>query len=114
MHKLAAQIDVLNRNDIQPSAIVRALDESSEEARLVLRVACDDWLVRQRLDLYQRRLRHVRSVLDGDDLRRMGVEPGRIYRQILERLRDARLDGEISTRAQEEALVRAVLAEAGD
>jgi hypothetical protein len=44
----------------------------------------------------------------------MGVEPGRIYRQILERLRDARLDGEISTRAQEEALVRAVLAEAGD
>ena len=114
VHKLAAQIDVLNRNDIQPRAIVRALDESSEEARLVLRVACDDWLVRQRLDLYQRRLRHVRSVLDGDDLRRMGVEPGRIYRQILERLRDARLDGEISTRTQEEALVRAMLAEVGD
>ena len=107
VHKLAAQIDILSSNDIQPSAIVRALDESSEEARLVLRVACDDWLVRQRLDLYQRRLRHVRSVLDGDDLRRMGVEPGRIYRQILERLRDARLDGEISTRAEEEALVRA-------
>ena len=114
VHKLAAQIDVLSSNDIQPSAIVRALDESSEEARLVLRVACDDWLVRQRIDLYQRRLRHVRSVLDGDDLRRMGVEPGRIYRQILERLRDARLDGEISTRAEEEALVRAMLDEAGD
>ncbi len=114
VHKLAAQIDVLNSNDIQPSGIVRALDESSAEARLVLRVACDDWLVRQRLDLYQRRLQHVRSALDGDDLRRMGVEPGRIYRQILERLRDARLDGEISTRTQEEALVRATLAEAGD
>jgi tRNA nucleotidyltransferase (CCA-adding enzyme) len=110
VHKLAAQIDVLGGNDIRPSAIVRALDESSEEARLVLRVACDDWLVRQRLDFYQRRLRHVRPVLDGDDLRRMGVEPGRIYRQLLERLRDARLDGEITTRAQEEALVRAVLA----
>ena len=100
VHKLSAQIDVLNSNDSRPSEIVRALDESSEEARLVLRVACDDWLVRQRLDLYQRRLRHVRSVLDGDDLRRMGVEPGRIYRQILERLRDARLDGEITTRAR--------------
>ena len=114
VHKLAAQIAVLGSNDIRPSAIVQALDESSEEARLVLRVACDNWLVRQRLDLYQRRLRHVRSVLDGDDLRRMGVDPGRIYRLILERLRAARLDGEIETRAQEEALVRAVLAEAGD
>ena len=113
-HRLSAQVGILSSNDIRPSAIVRALEESSEEARLVLRVACDDWLVRQRLDLYQRRLRHVRSVLDGDDLRRMGVEPGRIYRQILEQLRAARLDGEISTRAQEEVLVRAVLAEAGD
>ena len=114
VHRLSAQIDILGSNDIRASAIVRALDESSEEARLVLRVACDNWLVRQRLDLYQRRLRHVRPVLDGDDLRHMGVEPGRIYRQILERLRDERLDGEISTRAQEEALARAVLAEAGD
>jgi tRNA nucleotidyltransferase (CCA-adding enzyme) len=114
VHKLSAQLDVLGSNDIRPSAIVRALDESSDEARLVLRVACDNWLVRQRLDLYQRRLRHMRPVLDGDDLRRMGVEPGRIYRQILEHLRDARLDGEISTRVQEEALVRSVLAEAGD
>jgi tRNA nucleotidyltransferase (CCA-adding enzyme) len=77
-------------------------------------VACDDWLVRQRLDFYQRRLRHIRPVLDGDDLRRMGVEPGRIYRHILERLRAARLDGEVSTRVQEEALVRTMLAEAGD
>ena len=114
VHKLAAQIDNLGSNDIRSSAIVRALDESSEDARLVLRVACDNWLVRQRLDLYQRRLRHIRPVLDGDDLRRMGVDPGRIYRLILERLRDARLDGEIETRAQEEALVRAMLAEAGD
>ncbi len=97
---------------LRPSDIVRALDESSDEARLLLRVVSDNWLVRQRLDLYHRRLRQVRSILDGDDLRRLGVERGRIYRQILERLRSARLDGEVTTRADEESLVRTVQAEA--
>jgi hypothetical protein len=39
----------------------------------------------------------------------MGIEPGRIFSQLLERLRAAHLDGEISTREEEEALVRKVL-----
>ncbi len=111
VHALAGRLDALRRDALRPSEIVRVLDESSDEARLVLRVATDDWLVRQRLDLYQRRLRDVHAEFSGDDLRRMGIQPGRIYRRILERLRDARLDGETRTRADEDALVRAVLAE---
>ena len=63
-------------------------------------------MVHRRLDLYQRRLRYVRPFLNGDDLRRMGIPPARVYHQILDRLRDAHLDGEISTRAEEEAIVR--------
>lgn len=109
---LAVHLPALAGNDLRPSAVVRALDESSAEARLLLRVVSDNWLVRQRLDQYQRRLRHVRAILDGNDLRRLGIEQGRIYRQILERLRSARLDGEVVTRGDEEALVRAMQAEA--
>lgn len=111
---LAGRLDALGANQIRPSAIMHALDESSDEARLLLRVASDNWLVRQRLDLYQRRLRHVRAALSGDDLRRMGVGPGRIYRQILDQLRDAQLDGEIATRAEEEARVQRILADTAD
>ena len=48
VHALAAQLGLLGSNDVRPSAIVRALDESSVEARLILRVVSDDWLVRQR------------------------------------------------------------------
>ncbi len=97
----------LDCNGLKPSEIVAILDETSEEARLILRVATDSWLVRQHLDLYQRRLRHVRPLLTGDDLRRMGLPAGRLYSQILRRLRAARLDGEISTREDEERLVAA-------
>ncbi len=108
---LAERVPLLSRNDLRPSEIVEALDESSQEARFVLRVAEDNWLVRQRLDLYQRRLQHVRPTLTGNDLQRMGLEPGPIYRHILGRLRNAWLDGEISTPAEEVALARKLVAD---
>ncbi len=110
VHALAKRLDSLRRATLQPSEIVRLLDESSDEARLALRVATDDWLARQRLDLYQRKLKNVRTTVTGDDLRRLGLEPGRIYRQILEQLRNALLDGHIASRADEEAFVQLLIA----
>jgi tRNA nucleotidyltransferase (CCA-adding enzyme) len=112
--RLRGQLDRLGQNQIRPSEIVAALDESSDEARLLLRVVSDSWLVRQRLDQYQRRLRHVRPLMTGADLRRLGLEPGPVYRRILERLRVAHLDGEIKTREEEEAVVRQLLATSGE
>jgi tRNA nucleotidyltransferase (CCA-adding enzyme) len=103
---LSTHLERLGQNHLKPSEIVRILEDASEEARLLLRVATDSWLVRQRLDLYQRRLKAVRPILNGDDLRRMGIPPARVYHHILDQLRDAHLDGEISTRAEEEALIR--------
>jgi len=101
---LVPRLERLSRNDVSASQIALALDESSAEARLVLRVASDDWLVRQRLDLYQRRLRNIRTAIDGDDLMRLGIPQGRVYREILEQVRVARLDNEVRTREEEEAL----------
>jgi tRNA nucleotidyltransferase (CCA-adding enzyme) len=75
-----------------------------------LRAASDSWLVRQRLDQYQRRLQYVRPVLTGEDLRCLGIPPGRVYQRILDSLRTAYLDGQIGTRAEEEALVTSLLA----
>jgi tRNA nucleotidyltransferase (CCA-adding enzyme) len=103
---LSAHLGRLGENNLKPSEIVKILEDASDEACLLLRVVTDSWLVHRRLDLYQRRLRYVRPTLNGDDLRRMGIPPARVYHQILDRLRDAHLDGEISTRAEEEAIVR--------
>jgi tRNA nucleotidyltransferase (CCA-adding enzyme) len=108
---LSEKADILSENSAKPSDVVAALEDSSEEARLLLRVTTDSWLARQRLDLYQRRLRHVKPLLTGDDLRRMGIPPGRVYYRILDRLRAAHLDGEIHSRAEEEWLLQQILAE---
>jgi tRNA nucleotidyltransferase/poly(A) polymerase len=45
----------------------------------------------------------------GDDLIRHGIQPGPAYRWLLERLRDAQLDGEISNRGQALALADQLL-----
>jgi tRNA nucleotidyltransferase (CCA-adding enzyme) len=108
--RLVATVAGLKDNAARPSDVVAILDETSDEARLALRVACDDWLVRQRLDSYQRRWRHAQPLLNGDDLRRMGIPPGRIYRRILESLRAARLNGTVSSRADEEEMARRISA----
>jgi tRNA nucleotidyltransferase (CCA-adding enzyme) len=107
--RLRERLPRLMENTLPASAIVEILDESTDEARLLLRVATDSWLVRQRLDQYQRRLRHVRSSVQGEDLRRMGIQPGPIYGDILRRLRAGRLDGQIRTREEEELIVKEML-----
>ena len=52
------------------------------------------------------RYRTVRPLIRGDDLLALGVQPGKPVGEVLARLRAAKLDGEVKTRADEERLVR--------
>lgn len=61
---------------------------------------------RENVSVFIHHLRHVRCSLTGDDLRAMGVPDGPEMGRILSCLRDARLDGEVSSRAEELALGR--------
>ena len=74
-------------------------------------MATDDALVRERVELFRARLRGIAPELTGNDLKRMGIPTWPMYRKILARLRDARLDGEIASRAEEEQLVRRQISE---
>jgi tRNA nucleotidyltransferase (CCA-adding enzyme) len=55
--------------------------------------------------------RRVRPFLGGEDLRARGVPPGPRYKRILDALRDRRLDGVISSRADEERELSRILAD---
>jgi tRNA nucleotidyltransferase (CCA-adding enzyme) len=104
----------LAERDLPPSAIYRLLALYSGPSIFLMWVASDSTLIRQRLELYHRRLQYVKPEIDGAWLQERGVEPGPIYRQILGALRDARLDGQVSSRSDEEALVEKLLAEAAE
>jgi len=92
---------------VAPSAIYRLLEAYSDDALAIFAIAVDDARVRERVDLFRTRLRAITPELTGNDLKRMGMPAGPAYRKILTRLREARLDGEITIRAEEEKLVRA-------
>jgi tRNA nucleotidyltransferase (CCA-adding enzyme) len=60
---------------------------------------------------YLHTIRPARAPLDGRDMQRLGVAPGPMIGRVLDELRAAHLDGEVTTRAQAESWVRERLAE---
>lgn len=99
--------------DLPNSAIYRLLYPYPREVRALLWVATDDEAVRQRLALYETQLEGIEPTLTGNDLKAMGIPPGPIYRVVLSALQDARLDGRVRTREDEEALAREILKQHG-
>jgi len=104
--RLREALGQLRATVMLPSAIYRLLHPFSREARFVLSVLTDSELVRQRLELYERELARVEPHIDGHYLRSLGVPPGPIYGEILSRVRDALLDGQVRTPEEEEALAK--------
>ncbi|MBI3537193.1 MAG: hypothetical protein HY070_06520, partial [Chloroflexi bacterium] len=91
--------------------LVRILDPISEDAREIFSIALDEPHVRVNLARYHDEWRLIAAELNGDDLKQMGIPPSPRYREILTRLRDARLDGRVSSRAEEEDYVQQISAE---
>jgi tRNA nucleotidyltransferase (CCA-adding enzyme) len=58
---------------------------------------------------YAREWRYVQPALNGDDLKRMGLPPGKLFGTLLRQLRLARLDGLVATAQDEQVFVRRAL-----
>jgi hypothetical protein len=56
----------------------------------------------------------VEIELGGNDLKAMGLKPSPLFGRLLNALRDARLDGGVSTREEEETLLNKLLAAEGE
>lgn len=89
----------------QPSRIVKRLDEISTLAISAAYLAIDDEDQQAILKRYLVEWRHISPTVDGHDLNALGLPPGPVYRDILERLRDAWLDGEITSQQEETELL---------
>jgi tRNA nucleotidyltransferase (CCA-adding enzyme) len=68
-------------------------------------------VARENVRRYAEAWRHVRATLTGDDLRRMGLKPGPSFGTLLNRLRQAWLDGEVTSAEQELAYLKRLMAE---
>ena len=90
----------------------RLLADFSDEALVLLLAKQVSTQQGARLSLLKRQLaaygknKAVKTALTGRDLQAMGLQPGPQYKTILGKLLDARIDGLITTEADERALVK--------
>jgi tRNA nucleotidyltransferase (CCA-adding enzyme) len=104
--KLKIELPSLAGPHLAPSRIFQYLHPYSQSAILANLIASDSPPVRQRIELYLNKLRHVQPALTGEQLINMGIASGPRIREILETLREARLDGRAATPEQELELVK--------
>ena len=108
--ELKTKLPLLDRTDLLPSNIYSLLKGFSPTAIQANALVTNLTQVRQNLHLYLDKLRYARLSLKGDDLMAMGVGPGPILGKLLDRLLEAKLNGEAPTREDEVRLVKSWLA----
>lgn len=114
---LAKEIQAANRvyrnhhefKELTPSQITNFLDEIPNLAIYCVQLAVSDADIKELFHKYLKEWSFIRSSVDGNDLKKLGIPPGPDYRRILGRLRDAWLDGEIKCRDDEQALLQSLL-----
>jgi len=92
-----------------PSELDAALRPFNDRVLLIGWAAAPSAAARAHIEHYARTLRNIQPHLDGRALIEMGLKPGPQFGAILNQLRAARLDGQVSDEAGERALLDRIL-----
>lgn len=88
------------------SVVYELLKPLSSEALLYMMARAPFKSMKKSISHFITHLRSIQGILTGEDLKQMGLPPGKLYKQVLGDLLRARLDGELVTREEEESFVR--------
>jgi hypothetical protein len=110
--RLKAALSLLDKPSLQPSEIYYLLQEYEHLAIQANAVASESPNIHRHLQLFRAKLRHVRTSIDGEELKGLGISAGPEMGKVLRILHRAKLDGEVKTGADERKLVLSL--KAGD
>jgi tRNA nucleotidyltransferase (CCA-adding enzyme) len=102
--RLKTSLPLLDKSSLKPSEIYYLLREYEPLAIQANALASDSAMVNHHLQLFLKKLRYVRTSLDGEELKRLGISAGPEMGKILQMLHKAKLDEEVRTRADEKKL----------
>ena len=91
---------------VPDSVLYRKLTGFKTELILYMMAAAKQQKVKKAISHYFNKLRRVETALKGRDLKKMRLKPGPIYRQVLQAVLDARLDGRLKTKNDEVEFAR--------
>mgnify|MGYP001026688770 CR=1 FL=1 len=108
--RLKTKLPILDKSFLKPSEIYYLLREYEPAAIQANAIASDEKegtpssIVHRHLQLFLTKLRYVRTSLNGEELKRLGISAGPEMGKVLQTLHKAKLDGEVRTRADEKKL----------
>ena len=102
----------LERNLPAPDSVLyRKLAGFKTELILFMMAVAKKKAVKKSISHYFTNLRRTKLSVKGRDLKKMGLKPGPVYRQVLEAVLDARLDGTLKSKKDEIEFARQMIAE---
>ncbi len=103
---IKGKAEELSVQGLAPSRIYTLLHGYSSTALTANSLALDSTTAAEHIELYLNVLRNVQTALSGDDLKGLGIPEGPRVKEMLQRLREARLDGKVASKKDEETVVR--------
>jgi tRNA nucleotidyltransferase (CCA-adding enzyme) len=91
---------------VDNSALYHRLAGLRTELILFMMAATDKEKVKKAISFYFTSLRRMSISLKGEDLKRLGVSPGPIYREVLQAVLDAKLNGQVESYEDEVEFAR--------
>lgn len=89
-----------------PVFLYKLLSNIKLEIILFLMAVTKDRYIKKEISHYLTELRNIKTILKGEDLKKMGINPGPAYSKILRTLLEEKLRGRIKSREDEETYVR--------
>ena len=101
---LKTKLPFIDASPLKPSEIYYLLREYEPVAIQANAIASEPSMAQRYFQLFLTKLRYVRTSLDGEELKRLGISAGPEMGKILQTLHKAKLDGEVRTKADEKKL----------
>jgi len=101
---LKTNLPFLDKPSLKSSEVYYLLREYEPLAIQANAIASEPSIVQHHLQRYLTKLRYVRTALDGEELKRLGITAGPNMGKALQILHKARLNGEVHTKADEKKL----------
>jgi tRNA nucleotidyltransferase (CCA-adding enzyme) len=90
-----------SKRPLKPAQVYHLLSGLSDETLLILMAKSKGETVKRQVSAFLTTYQHVKPILTGTDLKTMGLKAGPQFKNILDRLLAARLNGEVETEAEE-------------
>ena len=99
-------VRMVRKKSLNSSELYHLLSPLSMECLIYLMAKVTRREAKKALSTFLSQLRHVTIATTGADLKRLGLQPGKLYKKILDDLLNARLDGNVRNKREEIAYVK--------